>query len=747
MAVKDFLEIKNPMLTTEKEVARKPTIAELTTIEQPGRPAPATNLEEPEKQANKKKPVKKKQAKKQIPEEKNATLIITEKPQAAEKIAYALGQPRKYTERGASYYELIAKNKRILVASAVGHLFTLEQAKGQKGWPIYNVIWQPATTRAPFIAKYITLLEALAKEAQAVIIATDYDTEGEVIGWNVLRFICKEKEAQRMHYSTLTKDELLHAFNNPEPHLNWGNAYAGEARHIVDWLYGINLSRALMTAIKTSGSFKVLSIGRVQGPALKMIVDREHEITSFISQPYWQVLASTAGHQYMHPKDIYQKEELADFTTIKKANAKTTHAQERTAPGTPFDLTTLQRESARVCKLSPGVTLQTAQKLYLAGVISYPRTSSQKIPDAIKPLEIIKKLAKRFPEAKLATRKKPLEGSKTDPAHPSIYPTGEYASLSDQEEKLYNLIVKRFLACFAEELVTNNTRTVLTADNGKTFTANAKQIAERGWTAFYPYEIEETSLPELNGPVTIDRIETQEKQTQPPARYSATSLITAMEKKNLGTKTTRSMIIETLFERGYLDGKSITATPLGMKLIEALNKYAPIIIDEQLTSSIEESMEAIEKNALPAEKEKTIEQAKAIIEKIAGEFKKQETAIGKTLAEGLTELRKEQQEANTLMLCPTCKTGNLRILFNRAAKRSFIACSNYPTCKQTYSLPPNALIKKAGKTCEADGFPKLLAIRKAKRPWEFCFNPTCPLEQAKKEQWVAKKQENVQKEE
>src|SRR3989344_4904178 len=123
---------------------------------------------------------------------------------------------------------------------------------------------------AAFTKNYLEVLQKLARKAEEIIIATDYDIEGEVIGWNVLRFICGRETAKRMKYSTLTKNELVQAYENPMPQPDWGQAYAGETRHILDWLYGINLSRALMSAIKTAGSFKILSIGRVQGPALKI---------------------------------------------------------------------------------------------------------------------------------------------------------------------------------------------------------------------------------------------------------------------------------------------------------------------------------------------------------------------------------------------------------------------------------------------------------------------------------------------
>src|SRR3989338_4052236 len=785
MAVEAFLKPSESKNTIEKAVAPKPRLADLITVESPGRPSPTDLLEDEEPVAKKKKSRRKLlKADSKVVKKGNAILIITEKPQAAQKIASALGDPRKYSEDGVSYYELSIEGRTVYIASAVGHLFGLNYVKGQKGWPIFELEWEPSFNKkgSAFTKKYYNMLKKLASKSSSFMVATDFDVEGEVIGWNILRFICKQDTAKRMKFSTLTAPELKKAFENPLNEIAWGNAYAGETRHILDWLYGLNLSRALMSAIKTTGSFRLLSIGRVQGPALKIIVDREKEINNFKPVPYWQVFALSQDIEFKHPRDIFDKEALEIFKTIKEALAETKNSEVKIQPPHPFDLTTLQREAYRFYKINPSETLSIAQKLYLDGIISYPRTSSQKIPQAIEPKKIIKALQKHFPLAKLCTRKNPIEGKKSDPAHPSIYPTGEHKQLAEREDKIYNLIVKRFLSAFAPDAVTSNTRIVLTAldknenplkimvtdetghsdpDKEKgseekkpgqkeytiTFTASAQSMINKGWMQIYPYKIEESKLPEINGKVKIDKIRFEEKETQPPNRYTPASLVSILEKKNLGTKATRSGIVETLFDRGYLEGQSIKATPLGIRLIESLEKYSSIIIDENLTRKLEEEMEQIQNSQekgkdLEKKEKETIDSAKKIILDISKEFKVNEIKIGQELLKGLEILRAEQQKSNTLMPCPTCKKGNLRIMYSKKSRRYFVACSAYPECTQTFSLPPNSLIKKSDKICEADNFPKLLAIRKGKRPWEFCFNPDCPVEKAKREKWQATKNKN-----
>jgi DNA topoisomerase I len=750
MAIKDFLPVDDAKQIIEKQVHQKPSLKELTKVESPGRPVPASNFESTKKKIRKTKrstsdPSTIKQPKREY------TLIITEKPQAAQKIALALSSSAQKITSGdrVSYYEI--SEKKIIVASAVGHLFNLTYKSGQKGYPIFEIEWAPSynTKSGAFTKRYFTLLEKLSRKAKDFIIATDYDIEGEVIGWNVLKFICKQKTAKRMKFSTLTPEELQESYKNLQPEPNWGNAYAGETRHILDWLYGINLSRALMAAIKTSGSFKILSIGRVQGPALKIIVDREREIQKFKSEPYFQITVKTpdSSISYKHPNDIFDKKELEPFKEIKSAQASTTESQSLLPPQPPLDLTTLQREAYRLHKVSPSATLKIAQKLYLDGVISYPRTSSQKIPIQINPKKILKSLSKKFPkEVFLATRSSPIEGKKSDPAHPSIFPTGSFSALETQAEKIYQIIARRFISCFAPDAITLNKRTELKAtENPKLkFTASGLKVLEKGWTQIYPLTLQEKEIPTLNGEVKISKVDFIEKETQAPKRYTPTSLITILENKNLGTKATRSSIVDTLFDRGYLDGKSIQATPLGLHLIEALEKNSPIIIDENLTRQLEHQMESLEEKSDPIkleeEKNKVISLTKILITDISKEFKAREIQIGKDLSKGILDLRQKENESNTLIQCPTCKKGDLRILYGKAYKRYFIGCSNYKEgCKQTFSLPPGALIKKAQTDCEQCKFPKLLSIKKGRRPWEFCFNTKCPINIKKREAWEAKK--------
>ncbi len=680
-------------------------------------------------------------------------LVITEKPQAALKIASALATSKKIEKKslnGVPYYEIERNGKKIVIACAVGHLFTLSQNSKKGEFPVFDISWTPnfAVRKNDFTKKYYDAILKLARNAGSLTVATDYDIEGEVIGLNVVRYICGQKDASRMKFSTLTAKELNKAYEEKSPSLNWGQAIAGETRHYLDWFYGINLSRALMNAIKAVGRFKIMSIGRVQGPALNLIVQKEREIQKFKPEPYWQIFITvTDGKNKLelkHNKDIFDKTELSKFENLKgrTAEAKTTKTEQALKPNPPFNLTSLQTEVYKLYGITPSNTLKIAQSLYLAGLISYPRTSSQKLPESIGYKEIVEKLSKIYNAEHLITKDKPLEGSKTDPAHPAIYPTGQNnAALSDNEKKVYDLIVRRFLAVFCDDAIIDNKNVKITIDN-LTFTARGSSIRKKAWMEIYPTKLKETSIPDMNGSVEIIDLKIEEKETQPPKRYSPASIVSELEKRNLGTKATRATIIETLYDRGYIKEKSIEATPLGMSLISTLEKYSPIIIDENLTREFENEMESITsaKDNFEEREKEIIQKAKETITKIAQQFQKSEKDIGKELVEANSRLQEQQRKENTLISCPVCKKGNLAITYSKKNKRYFVACNAYPECKTTFSLPPNGTVKKTQEACKECGFPKLMLLKSGKRPWIFCFNPDCITNKERLEEYRKRKE-------
>lgn len=742
---KDFVPLGKKDLAYSVEVLEKPK-KQIISIEKS--PKKRAVKKSPKKKLTKKKVIKKSRNnsdKKWVSDfsipgpaklkPKGITLIITEKPQAAQKIANALSESNLSTKthKGVSYYELFNGSEEIRVVCAVGHLFTVSQVKTGSSWPDFDIRWAPnfLVKKNDWTKKYYDVIAKFSKEASKIIVATDYDVEGEVIGMNIVRYICNQPDAERMKFSTLTAKEISNAFDNRSKTLDWNQGIAGETRHYIDWIYGINLSRALMDSIKSAGHFRIISIGRVQGPALNLIVKKEKEISKFKPETYWQVTALVSDDknkvELKHDKNITKKESLDSFKKLegKEGIAETKKSKKDIAPPTPFDLTTLQTEAYKHHGINPSKTLELAQRLYLAGVISYPRTSSQKIPKEIGYEEILERLKSKFNFVKLISRKTPTEGKKTDPAHPSIYPTGEFHLLNEDEEKIFLLIVKRFISCFCDDLKLDNKKIEAVIEDKK-FSTKGVAIISRGWAEVYPYKLEEIEIPDMFGNVLFEKITIDEKLTQPPNRYTQASILSLLEKKNLGTKATRASILETLYDRNYVKEKSIQATSLGISLIETLEKNCPIIIDEKLTFEMEKSLENIRNSKKPEnEKEKILEKTKKIICDVSDLFNKNRLIIGKDLLEAINSLWAQQKEDNQICECKKCNKGKLTIKFTKKFNRYFLACDNYPECQTTFTLPPNSLIKKADKICPECNFPMLMALRKGKRPWIFCFNPDC----------------------
>jgi len=667
-------------------------------------------------------------------------LIITEKPSAAKKVAEALddGYPVKKTEKKVAYYQVSHKGKNIVVASAVGHLYGLVEAK-KNGWtyPVFDIKWEDSSKTskdAKYIKDYLITLKKLAKEAKEFTIACDYDVEGEVIGMNVIRFACKQKDANRMKFSTLTKEDLIVAYENKAKTLNWGQAYAGETRHHLDWYYGINLSRALTAAVKAAGAFKVMSVGRVQGPALKMLADREKEIAAFKPVPFWQLqILCEKNIEAWHQKDKFWEEIEVKKILTKIKSEKTAVVKEiktriiQQQPPHPFDLTTLQTESYGVFRITPKETLALAQELYLAGVISYPRTSSQQLDPKLGFKKILNGLGKQknytnFCAEIAQTKLVPNNGKKTDPAHPAIYPTGQTPkTLTERQRKIYDLIVKRFLATFAEAAERESMNVSLDVKQ-EIFIAKGIRTVKAGWHKYYaPYvRVEEAELPALKEgeTVKIKKINKVNKETTPPNRFNQSSIIKELEKRNLGTKATRADILDRLFQRGYVEGVQIKVSKLGMETITILEKNVPTIIDEELTRNFEEEMEKIreEKNT----EEKVLEKAKKLLIDILDKFRKNEKKIGEELLKAVQETREIESRIGH---CPKCK-GTL--VMKRGKYGMFIACDKYPECDAIFKIPSNALVKNTEKVCEVCGYPKVVVIKKGKRPQESCINPDCP---------------------
>ena len=665
-------------------------------------------------------------------------LIIAEKPSAAKKVAKGLSKSAtEHKEKGVRYYTLINdEGEEVFVASAVGHIFTLEEKEKSFNYPTFDIEWVPsyeANKDAKFTKQYYNILKKLSKKATEYTVACDFDVEGEVIGYNVIRFICKQDDAQRMKFSTLVPEDVKSAYTKKGSSIEWGQAKAGETRHKLDWMYGINISRALTKAMKKAGRFTLMSSGRVQGPALKIIADKERKIQAFEPTPYWVVTAMLQHDQSFtvsYEKGKLWKEKKAE-KVVKESNkadtAEVIDVDKRVwtqKPPTPFNLGGLQSEAYKTIGLSPKQSLQIAQDLYTKGVTSYPRTSSQKLPKNIGYKKIFSKLKKNTPYKALIEELtkgtlKPNNGKKKDPAHPAIYPTGEPAKgLKGKEKKVYDLIVKRFMATFGPNAKRQTTK--LTFDiNTYKYNAKATKTVEEGWHRYYKpfvrYKEQDIASVKEGEKIGFDKASYEEKETQPPRRYTKASLVKELEKQGLGTKATRADIVENLYKRGYADGKSITVSDLGLKLSATLEEHIPDIVSPDLTKHFEQKMEGIrEKKEDP---ETTLSEAKETLIKILDEFKGKEKEIGEELLDSHQKMMKEK---NTLGTCPECGEGDLMIRKGKYGK--FAACNEYPDCKTTFSLPKKAKIIPTDDVSDT-GHPMIKVIKKGKKPQVISINP------------------------
>ena len=674
------------------------------------------------------------------------TLVVCEKPDAARRIAQALGDPKESRPSGISVFDVTAGERQYKVCTALGHLYGLaDSTKNRSVYPVLDLEWAPVA-KNPRAAKAIKVISELSKNASEFVHACDYDQEGEVIGHSILQYACgnKYEKAMRAKFSTLTDEEIRESFANLEKPSS-GLAEAGRSRHVLDFIYGVNLSRALAQSLKKASKYRNLSIGRVQGPTLAFAVDIELEIRLFVPEPYWTTAAQfekndqSFSAQYEKPR-IETLAEARSITSacVGKDGLVTEVIDSKVAlrPPTPFNIGDLQREAYRLFRLGPSYTLGIAEKLYLRALISYPRTSSQKLPPSIGYGKIISDISRIGSYGNLASmllsrsRLAPNEGRMTDPAHPAIYPTGvaPRQKLSGLEFKVYDLIVKRFLASFGDAAISRHTDVKIDV-NGYEFKVEGRAPVYEGWMIFYkPYvKMEYHTLPELQKDERIKNmgIEMEEKFTQPPNRYNQSSLLAKMEHEQIGTKATRADIIATLFKRNYIASVrgGIEVTDLGFAVIDSMRTFVPAIVSTNLTRSMEEQLENVEQGS--ADSVTVIEQAvDKLVESLAS-FMEKEIDIGARIGEAASA---DSVKVATIGACPVCKKGELRMIRSYKTKKRFVGCSNYSAgCKATAPLPQKGIIRVSGKACPECDWPIVGVIfaRRAKQ-WKICVNMQCP---------------------
>ncbi len=678
-------------------------------------------------------------------------LIIAEKPEAARRISEALDSGSKPRRIGRVVPSFLVRNgdSEILVTTALGHLYELmTRSRNRLAYPVFDYEWVPKhlVEKNRKLEKWLEEMSSMSDGVDYYVNACDYDIEGSLIGYNILRFLYKVSEEGnrvfRMKLSTLTKKEIQEAFRKMKPGLDMGLAKAGETRHIVDFLYGINLSRALTRSVtRFVRTPYVLSVGRVQTPTLNLLVEREIAIETFIPTPYWvlkaEVIINGKTYEATCERDrvnsLSEARRIVEHADSEQALVeKVERKTEKVSVPEPFDLTNLQREAYSFFGFTPSRTLSIAETLYLNALISYPRTSSQKLPPDIGYREILEKLSENPAYSKTVGKilskqvLTPRQGEKDDPAHPAIYPTGEQKpGLSTDQLKILDLVTRRFLAAFDEDAEKAVCRVSLKLGSER-FILRGSEIVKKGWLEVYSpyYTPEERIIPPLKEGecLTVRRIISEERFTNPPHRYNPASLVREMERLGIGTKATRAEIVETLYKRGYIAGRSIVVADLGFSLVSALNRFSPKILSVDMTREVEVNMEKIERGLV--EEEKVISVAKAELTEILREVEANEEYIGKHLSGSIISILRGK---NTIGKCPLCKEGELRMIVSKKTGKRFGICTNVfeKKCSLTVPLPQNPnrvyATKRGCKTC---GWPVVRVVTQG-RPWLLCVNPSC----------------------
>jgi DNA topoisomerase-1 len=555
-----------------------------------------------------------------------------------------------------------------------------------------------------------------------------------------------------MKYSTLTREELEKSYSEALPKLDFALIEAGRTRHEVDWLYGINLSRALtMAARNWSGRYTTLSTGRVQGPTLKLIVARERAIRTFVPTPFWSIKAEVeiAGSifeaEYEKKTIETRREADAIVGACRGKNGRIDNVDVKKIqlmPPAPFDLGALQSEAYGLFGYRPIHTSQIAQRLYLDALISYPRTSSQKLPPAIDYRSILKNLCRDPGHRKLAAELlskpvlKPSEGTKEDSAHPAIYPTGNMPQrvLNKAEKNIWNLIVRRFMAVFGEPALRQSLEISINA-NGHYFYLKGRQTLKEGWLRFYKPSLrsEEVLVPlvDKGQTIKIKRVVLEDKATEPPSRYNPGNLLRKMEEVEIGTKATRATIIQKLYDREYVRDERMIATDLGFEVLETLEKYCPTVVSTSLTRELEQKMNKIRTN--DEKRENVLLEAIEILKPALDKLKDKEKVIGEQLG---VASKRAQLEKRTIGVCPICCKGMLVILYSRKTGKRFVGCTDYfkGLCKTSFPLPQKGTARPLRRDCRRCGWPTVQVRMKGRRSWTLCFNPDCP----SKDEWRKK---------
>lgn len=634
------------------------------------------------------------------------------------------------------------------VVASYGHIRDLPKSK----MGINTQTLEPEYVIPTKSRKQLTSLKKEAEKARKIILATDEDREGEAIAWHIIEALDlknKKKDYQRIVFHEITKEAITNAIKNPRE-INQDLVDAQQARRVLDKLVGYSLSPVLWKKIRRG-----LSAGRVQSVAVKIIVDRENEIKKFKPEEFWQIYAelkSTDDKDSVFSTELIKRNDkkiivkdslMANEIEEEVKNAKFTVSkievrEKKQSPPPPFITSSLQQEASGKLFFSAKKTMMIAQKLYEGkkipgigkeGLITYMRTDSLNLSEkAITEIrEVIEKdLGKEFLPESPKRYKKKVKGAQE--AHEAIRPTSALRKPEDlidvlepDELKLYDLIWKRAIASQSKERVIELTGIDFKA---KTCTFRAKGIREKfpGFKKIYNKENtnnKEIFLPKVKvgEELSLSKLIKEQKFTQPPARYSESSLIKVMEEHGIGRPSTYAPTLSKIKERGYvrLENRYFIPEEIGLIVNEMLVNNFSKLVDIKFTATMEERLDDIAIGKIEWK-----EPIKPIWQEIEAQVKVAEEKIVKINLDEPTEEKCEKCSMPLIIKtgrfgkfyacsgfpeckntkpyleksgqkCPECKDGDVVIKKTNKGKRTFWGCSNYPECKwASWTQPKNS---------------------------------------------------------
>jgi len=573
------------------------------------------------------------------------------------------------------------------VRASVGHIRDLPKSNKKAidiegGFiPHYEII--------PKKASVIAEIRKEAERADEIIIATDPDREGEAIAWHVRELLMnkkiggtiEKKDIKRVTYHEITKEAIMEALEHPRQ-IDENLRKAQEARRVLDRIVGYDLSGLIWKKVRYG-----LSAGRVQSPALRIIMEREREIRAFIPETFWTIFGNwktlmgelfklTCREEPRDKKEVDRILEIAKKESWRILDIE--ESEQKRSPRAPFITSTLQQTASSRLGFSPSRTMGIAQKLYEAGHITYMRTDSTTLSQQALG-QIAPVIEKEFGKEYLNFRTYTTKSKNAQEAHEAIRPTHAsvmMAGHTDEQKKLYRLIWQRAVASQMADAKVAKTKIIANVKNDAkipNFEATGSRILFDGWLKADPESNgEEMTLPKCakDEPLKLESINSLEKQTQPPPRYTEAGLIKELEKRDIGRPSTYATISRTIEDRGYVEkeGRSLRPTDTGEVVSDFLESNFPTYISDTFTAEIENELDDIASG--------TREYAKTLSD-FYGPFHKDVKA--KEKIEKITNLG----SADPKYQCPKCGKAMV-IKLGRNGK--FISCSDYPECEGALTM-------------------------------------------------------------